>query len=37
MMPEKQAALAAIEAKKELVCQVADSVWEYAELSLIHI
>ena len=34
MMPEKQAALAAIEAKKELVCQVADSVWEYAELSL---
>lgn len=34
MTPEKQAALAAIEAKKDIITHVADSIWEYAELSL---
>ena len=33
-MTQKQAALAAIEEKKDLVCHVADRIWEYAELSL---
>lgn len=33
-MTQKQAALAAIEEKKDLVCHVADQIWEYAELSL---
>ena len=41
MNTEKQAALAAIDEKKELVAQVADAIWDYAELSmqlsLIHI
>ena len=31
MTPEKQAAIAAIEAKKDIVSHVADSIWEYAE------
>lgn len=30
----KQAAVAAIEEKRETVCRVADNIWEYAELSL---
>ena len=34
MTPEKQAALAAIENKRDIILHVADSVWEYAELSL---
>lgn len=34
MTLEKQAALAAIEEKKDTVFHVADSIWEYAELSL---
>lgn len=34
MTQEKLAAVAAVEAKADLVCQVADAVWEYAELSL---
>ena len=34
MTPEKQAALAVIEEKKDRIIHVADSVWEYAELSL---
>ncbi len=34
MTLEKQAAVAAIEAKSELVSHVADQIWEYAELSL---
>lgn len=34
MTPEKRAALAAIEEKRNTVIHVADSVWEYAELSL---
>lgn len=34
MSPEKQAALAAIEAKEDTITCIADSVWEYAELSL---
>lgn len=34
MTSEKQAALAAIEAKKDTIIHVADSIWEYAELSL---
>ena len=34
MTQEKQAAVAAIEAKADLVSHVADQVWEYAELSL---
>ncbi len=33
-MTQKQAALAAIEEKKDLVCHVSDQIWEYAELSL---
>ena len=31
---EKQAAIAAIEEKRDLIAGVADSIWEYAELSL---
>ncbi len=31
---EKQAAIGAIEAKRDVICSVADKVWEYAELSL---
>ncbi len=34
MNTEKQAALAAIEEKETLVAQVADAVWDYAELSM---
>ena len=34
MTKEKQAAIAAIEEKKELIASVADRIWEYAELSL---
>lgn len=34
MMEEKKAALAVIEEKKELIKEVADRIWEYAELSL---
>ena len=34
MKQEKQAALAAIDEKKDLVAQVGDQIWEYAELSL---
>lgn len=34
MTAEKQAAIAAIEQKKETIIHVADSIWEYAELSL---
>ena len=34
MNTEKQAALAAIDEKKELVAQVADAIWNYAELSM---
>lgn len=34
MTPEKQAAVAAIEAKADLITHVSDRVWEYAELSL---
>ena len=34
MNGQKQAALAAIEEKKQLVAGVADQIWEYAELSL---
>lgn len=34
MNGQKQAALAAIEEKKHLVADVADQIWEYAELSL---
>lgn len=34
MRPEKQAALEAIEEKRDTVIRVADSIWEYAELSL---
>ena len=34
MDTKKQAALAAVENKKELLQQVADSIWAYAELSL---
>ena len=34
MTEEKKEALAAIEARKELICNVADHIWEYAELSL---
>lgn len=34
MTKEKQAAVAAVEAKKDLIAQVADSIWDYAELSL---
>ncbi|MGN0158427.1 MAG: M20 family metallopeptidase [Brotaphodocola sp.] len=31
---EKKAAIAAIESKESLVCEAADRIWEYAELSL---
>ena len=34
MTKEKQAAIAAVEAKAAVVADVADSVWGYAELSL---
>lgn len=34
MTLEKQAAFAAIEEKKDLICHVADEIWDYAELSL---
>lgn len=34
MCAKKQAALAALEEKKDLVVQVADAIWDYAELSL---
>ena len=34
MTEEKKEALAAIEARKGLVCDVADHIWEYAELAL---
>lgn len=34
MMTEKQAAIAAIDEKAGLITQVADRIWEYAELSL---
>lgn len=34
MTPEKQAAIAAIDEKQDIIIHVADSVWEYAELSL---
>ena len=34
MTPEKQAAIAAIEAKKNTIIEVADRIWDYAELSL---
>ena len=34
MNEQKQAALSAIDAKKDLIAQVADSVWDYAELSM---
>ena len=33
-MTQKQAAAAAIEAKKDLIFHVADQIWDYAELSL---
>ena len=34
MTREKQAAIDAIQEKKERICHVADAIWEYAELSL---
>lgn len=34
MSQEKQAAVAAVEEKRELVFHVADTIWDYAELSL---
>ena len=34
MNEQKQAALSAIDAKKDLIAQVADAVWDYAELSM---
>ena len=34
MIPEKQAAIEAIEAKRDVITDVADHIWEYAELSL---
>lgn len=34
MMTEKQAAIAAIDEKADLIAQAADRIWEYAELSL---
>lgn len=34
MEQKKQAAISAIDAKSDVVCRVADAVWEYAELSL---
>lgn len=34
MEQNKQAAIAVIEAKRDTICQVADKIWDYAELSL---
>ena len=34
MTNENQAAVNAVEAKKAVIDDVADSIWEYAELSL---
>lgn len=34
MWDSKQAAVAAIEEKKDLIADVADHIWEFAELSL---
>lgn len=34
MNDAKKAALAAIDEKKELVAEVADAIWDYAELSM---
>ena len=34
MTQEKQAAIAAIEAKKPLIDHISDEIWSYAELSL---
>ena len=34
MIPEKQAAIEAIEAKRDVITDVADHIWEYADLSL---
>ncbi len=34
MIPEKQAAIEAIEAKRDVITDMADHIWEYAELSL---
>ena len=34
MNEAKKAALAAIDEKKDLIAQVADEVWDYAELSM---
>ena len=34
MTQEKQRAVAAIEAKSDLICDVADQIWDFAELSL---
>lgn len=34
MTQEKQAAINAVEEKKDLICNVADQIWEFAELSL---
>ena len=34
MTAEKKSALQTIEDKKELITEVADKIWEYAELSL---
>ena len=34
MQKEKQAALAAIEEKREMITAAADRIWEFAELSL---
>lgn len=34
MTKEKQSAISAIDAKAEVITQVADAIWEYAELSL---
>ena len=36
MTAEKKSALQTIEDKKELITEVADKIWEYAELSLIY-
>ena len=33
MIPEKQAAIEAIEAKRDVITDVADHIWEYAELA----
>ena len=34
MTTEKQLALQAIEQKKNIITEIADKIWEYAELSL---